>query len=125
MIAPAEAPAGVVVVGAGIAGLSAALHLAERGVRPLILEAEPGYVGGRVAGGDTVELDGWRFRGDHGVHAVWSPYRNLQAMLARHAIRPVLVPAQEEDWVYKGPALLRRAPVGNAIRHSWIPAPFH
>jgi predicted NAD/FAD-dependent oxidoreductase len=114
-----------IVVGAGVAGLSAALHLAERGLRPLILEADPDYVGGRVAGGKVVELDGWRFRGDHGVHAVWSPYRNLQATLARHSIRPVFVPAQEEDWVYKRGSWVKRAAVGSAIRHSWIPAPFH
>ncbi|MGD8627430.1 MAG: FAD-dependent oxidoreductase [Anaerolineae bacterium] len=127
MIAHEEMAAGrdVVVVGAGIAGLSAALHLAERGLRPLILEADPLYCGGRVAGGETVELGGWHFRGDHGVHAVWSPYHNFQAMLARHGIRPVFVPAQEEDWIYKRGELVRRAPVGSAIRDSWIPAPFH
>ncbi len=124
MIAPSEVPADVVVVGAGIAGLSAALHLAERGLHPLILEAEPRYVGGRVAGGDVVELDGWRFRGDHGVHAIWSPYRNLQAMLARHAIRPVLVPAQEEDWVYKRAAWARRAPWATPSAIAGSPRPF-
>ncbi len=122
--APERAP-DAVVVGAGVAGLSAALHLAERGLRPLVLEADPRYVGGRVAGGDVVDVDGWRFRGDHGVHAVWSPYRNLQAMLARHGIRPVLVPADEEDWIYRRGDWVRRAPVGSAIRHSWLPAPFH
>jgi isorenieratene synthase len=122
---PVPAEQDVVIVGAGIAGLSAALHLAERGLAPLLLEADPQVCGGRVAGGDVVELDGWRFRGDHGVHAVWSPYRNLQAMLVRHAIRPVLVPAREEDWILKRGDWVRRAPVGSAIRHSWIPAPFH
>jgi phytoene dehydrogenase-like protein len=122
---PTSKEDGVVVVGAGIAGLSAALHLAERGLRPLLLEADPSYVGGRVAGGDVVEVDGCRFRTDHGVHAVWSPYRNLQAMLARHGIRPVLVPAEEEDWIYKRGSWVKRAAVGSAIRHSWIPAPFH
>ncbi|HSJ59206.1 MAG TPA: FAD-dependent oxidoreductase [Anaerolineae bacterium] len=117
------------IVGAGIAGLSAALHLAERGVPAVILEADPTQAGGRAAGGASIEVDherfGGHFRDEHGVHAIWSPYRNLQAMLARHGIRPVLVPADEEEWIYKRLNWVRRAPVGGAIRHSWIPAPFH
>ena len=53
----------VVIIGGGLAGLSAALHLAESGLKPLILEADPNYLGGRVAGREFVELDGWKFRG--------------------------------------------------------------
>ncbi len=115
----------VIIVGGGIAGLSAALHLAERGLKPLVLEADPRFVGGRLAGGEEVQVNGWTFRLEHGVHGIWSPYRNLQAMLARHNIRPVFVPAQEERWIFRNQSKLRMASVGAAIRHSFIPAPFH
>ncbi len=115
----------IVIVGSGMAGLSAALHLAERGLRPLLLEADPRYCGGRVAGGDPFEWQGFRFRDDHGVHAIWSSYRNLQAMLTRRAIRPMLVPAREESWVYKDGPRVKRTAAGSAIRHSPVPAPFH
>lgn len=115
----------VVIIGGGLAGLTAALHLAEKGLHPLILEADPTHIGGRVAGGDTVEIDSWQFRAEHGVHGIWSPYRNLQAMLARHLIRPRFVPAQEESWVYRQNGKVRQAEVGTAIRYSPLPAPLH
>jgi isorenieratene synthase len=120
--------ASCIVIGGGVAGLTAALHLAERGLRPLVLEANE-RPGGRLKGTEPVELahagQTWRFGTEHGVHGIWSPYRNLQAMLARHHIRPVLVPAQEEEWVMGLGRWVRHAPVGSAIRESWVPAPFH
>lgn len=114
-----------IIIGGGIAGLSAALHLAERGLHPLVLEADPTYLGGRLAGGETVEVNGYQFRLEHGVHGIWSQYRNLQAMLARHNLRPVLVPAEEETWIYRSGGFLGRADVGSAIRHSVFPPPLH
>jgi isorenieratene synthase len=114
-----------IIIGAGIAGLSAALHLAERCLRPLMLEADPRFVGGRLAGGEEVEVNGWKFRLEHGVHGIWAPYRNFQAMLARHNLRPVMVPATEESWYFQRELDIQWAPVGSAIRHSWFPAPFH
>ena len=113
------------IIGGGIAGLSAALHLAERGLHPLVLEADPTYLGGRLAGGETVEVNGYKFRLEHGVHGIWSQYRNLQAMLARHNLRPVFVPAEEESWIYRSGGFLGWANVGSAIRRSVFPPPLH
>src|SRR5512135_1783709 len=115
----------VIIIGGGLAGLSAGLHLAERGLHPLILEADEKFVGGRLAGGETIEVGGTSFRLEHGVHGVWSQYRNLQAMLARHNLRPVFVPAQEENWIYKAGSFMNVAPVGSVIRRSFIPPPLH
>ncbi|MFL5219290.1 MAG: FAD-dependent oxidoreductase, partial [Microvirga sp.] len=62
--APAPAPtppldestaADVCVIGAGYAGLSTALHLAERGVKTVVLEAhEPGWGGSGRNGGQVI-----------------------------------------------------------------------
>jgi isorenieratene synthase len=119
----------VVIVGGGVAGLMAAAHLAERGLRPLLLEANPAWIGGRLRDGPPVEFEHhgrrWRFGGEHGVHGIWSSYLNLKATLARHAIMPKLQPSREETWIYGRGAKIRSAPIGSAIRNSPIPAPFH
>ena len=119
----------IVILGGGVAGLVAAVHLAERGVRPLLLEANPDWIGGRLRDGPAVEIEHggrrWRFPGEHGVHGIWSPYLNLKATLARHAIMPALQPSHEETWIYGRGAKIRSAPIGSAIRGSPIPAPFH
>ena len=115
----------VIIIGGGVAGLSAALHLAERGLQPFILEADEKFIGGRLAGGETIQIGDYSFRLEHGVHGIWSQYRNLQAMLARHNLRPVFVPAQEETWIYRDGSFMGMAPVGSALRRTIIPPPFH
>jgi isorenieratene synthase len=90
-----------------------------------VLEADEHYLGGRLAGGETIKVDDTEFRLEHGMHGIWAQYRNFQAMLARHNLRPVVVPAQEETWIFRHGPTVSKAPVGSAIRNSWIPAPLH
>ncbi|MBK7451390.1 MAG: FAD-dependent oxidoreductase [Anaerolineales bacterium] len=47
----------VIIIGGGIAGLTAALHLAERGLKPLILESNE-HIGGRLAGLPETDVKG-------------------------------------------------------------------
>jgi uncharacterized protein with NAD-binding domain and iron-sulfur cluster len=62
----------IVVVGAGLAGLTAAIHLSERGLDVLLCESHPDFLGGRTR---AREPYGFRWNGvehehsfDHGQH---------------------------------------------------------
>ena len=117
----------VVVIGGGLAGLSAGIHLAAGGVPPVILEADSRWVGGRLAGGDdhTFEYQGktWSFTPDYGMHALWGNYANMRAMLERFT-DTCLIPSTGEEWINRWGREVRVFEAGNTIRHSWIPAPF-
>lgn len=77
----------VIVLGAGIAGLSAATRLAESGARVLVLEARPG-AGGRATA-FTDPRSGERI--DNGQHALFGCYhdtfRLLERIGTRHLVR--------------------------------------
>ncbi|MCI3927819.1 FAD-dependent oxidoreductase [Streptomyces sp. AN091965] len=70
------------VVGGGIAGLTAATALAERGVRVTLYEREA-QLGGRVAGWPTRLADGTTATMSRGFHAFFRQYYNLRALLRR------------------------------------------
>lgn len=120
----------IIVIGAGLAGLTAALHLSERGLPVLVLETDPNYAGGRLSGGAAVSIEHkgrrWSFPGEHGIHAVWGQYHNLRDLLTRQRIDAGFVPARKEAWILRQPSSkVQWAEGGSALRSSWIPAPFH
>ncbi|WP_435826124.1 FAD-dependent oxidoreductase [Nocardiopsis alba] len=78
--APTRTPR-VAVVGAGIAGLSAARALTERGVEVEVLEREEGW-GGRLRGWETRLADGSTVTMSRGFHAFFRQYYNLRDLLA-------------------------------------------
>lgn len=81
---PRDAPAGseAVVVGAGIAGVSAAVVLAERGVDVTLLEAAP-TLGGRLGAWPHTLPDGTEQVVEHGFHAFFRHYYTWRAILRR------------------------------------------
>lgn len=70
------------VVGGGIAGLTAATALAERGMRVDLIEQEA-VLGGRVAGWPTQLADGSTQTMSRGFHAFFRQYYNLRNLLRR------------------------------------------
>ncbi len=70
------------VVGGGIAGVAAAVALAERGVEVQLLEREP-QLGGRLRGWPITLTDGSAATMTRGFHAFFRQYYNLRALLRR------------------------------------------
>ncbi|MEH0824687.1 MULTISPECIES: FAD-dependent oxidoreductase [unclassified Micromonospora] len=74
-------PVEAVVVGGGIAGMSAAVVLAERGVAVTVLEAAP-TLGGRLGAWPEALADGMQLN-EHGFHAFFRQYYNWRSILRR------------------------------------------
>ncbi|MBO0744318.1 MAG: NAD(P)-binding protein, partial [Candidatus Dormibacteraeota bacterium] len=68
-----DSPPHVVIMGAGPAGLTAALELMRHGASPTVLERDPQYVGGIAR---TVEHEGYRF--DIGGHRFFSKNQEIE-----------------------------------------------
>jgi isorenieratene synthase len=118
----------VVVIGAGLAGLSAARHLAARDIPPMVLEADTTWPGGRLAGGDADTFEHqartWSFPSEHGAHALWGAYDNMRAMLERF-LDIELRESEGEEWINRWGNAVRYIEAGQAVRSRWLPAPFH
>ena len=71
-----------VVIGGGIAGVTAALLLAERGVAVTLLERDA-QLGGRLAAWPRTIADGTRHMVEHGFHGFFRQYYNWQNVLRR------------------------------------------
>jgi carotenoid phi-ring synthase / carotenoid chi-ring synthase len=79
LAAVTQNPKHVVVIGGGLAGMSTAMSLLQRGHRVTVLEAGS-QLGGKVSGWEVDAL-GERFPVEHGFHGFFRQYVNLRALL--------------------------------------------
>ncbi|OXM63518.1 isorenieratene synthase [Amycolatopsis vastitatis] len=114
----------VAVVGGGIAGLTAATGLAERGVTVTLFERED-HLGGRVGGWADRLPDGTAVTMSRGFHAFFRQYYNLRSLLTRtdprlDRLTPLadypLLDAQGRTDTFAG---LPRTPPWNALAFAW------
>ncbi|HKP37904.1 MAG TPA: FAD-dependent oxidoreductase, partial [Pyrinomonadaceae bacterium] len=78
--------ADVIVVGGGVAGLAAALRLQDRGLKPVVLEAEP-RVGGRMT---TDRVEGFVI--DRGVTLIGNRFKRMRSLAKRLGLGPLMRP---------------------------------
>jgi isorenieratene synthase len=112
------------VIGGGIAGLTAATGLAERGVEVTVFEREE-HLGGRVGGWSERLPDGTAVTMSRGFHAFFRQYYNLRALLTRtdprlERLTPMadypLLDAHGRTDTFAG---LPRTPPWNALAFAW------
>jgi isorenieratene synthase len=89
LLAPKSVPK-VVVIGGGIAGVSAAVVLAERGLPVVVAEAAD-RLGGRLGAHPHTLPDGTRQWVDHGFHGFFRQYYNWRRILRRIAPETALL----------------------------------
>lgn len=83
----------VCVVGGGLAGIASATTLAERGFAVTLMEKSH-FIGGKL-GGWTFEHGGETLRVDHGFHAFFRQYYNLERFMDRLGVRRRLRPIED------------------------------
>ena len=82
------------IIGGGLAGVSAAIFLAERGFTVKIFEKEK-YLGGKVGSWPVKFDDGFSTQVEHGFHAFFRQYYNLRNLLKKIDAFKNLVPIDD------------------------------
>ncbi len=119
----------IVVVGGGIAGICAALHMAERGLPVTLLERNGTSMGGRVASypdaSFTHQGQRWSFPMEHGVHGWWRQYRNFLALIERLGLTDRMIDAFDQTLIFRDARDTYRTNVGRETQITPVPEPFH
>ena len=96
---PDELSRHVLVIGGGLAGLSAALELVERGYKVTLKEASSVF-GGRLAT-RKLETGAGTFNVEHGIHMWFHNYHNFKDIRDRLGLNESFVPYNEVHFVFR------------------------
>ncbi len=99
-VLPSRGARSALVVGGGIAGLSAALELAERGYAVSVREADT-VLGGRLATRDVDPGLGRTFRVEHGLHMWFDNYRTFADIRHRLGVDDHFRPYDQVDFIFR------------------------
>jgi carotenoid phi-ring synthase / carotenoid chi-ring synthase len=84
----------VAVVGGGLAGVSAAIYLAEKKFNVTLFERES-FLGGKVGSWPVKFQDGYQTNIEHGFHAFFRQYYNLRNLLKKIDAHKYLIPIDD------------------------------
>ena len=84
----------VVIIGAGIAGLSAAILLAEKGLKVKLIERD-NFLGGKVGSWKVKFNEDFETNVEHGFHAFFRQYYNLRWILKKIDAYKYLIPIDD------------------------------
>lgn len=113
----------VALIGSGLAGLSAATALAERGFKVTIIEKNS-YIGGKTGAWKHTFNDGYTVTIDHGFHAFFYQYYNVWSFLEKMQVKGMMRPIgeylvlnhQKERLSFKG---ISKTPLLNILSLGW------
>ncbi len=93
-----ESEKSVAIIGAGIAGLTSAILLSERGFKVKLFERDD-FLGGKVGSWNVKFDDGYEAKVEHGFHAFFRQYYNLRKVLKKIDAFKYLIPI--DDYLIK------------------------
>lgn len=89
-----DSPRKVAVIGGGLAGISAAIYLAERNFDVTVFEKDS-FLGGKVGSWPVNFEDGYKTNVEHGFHAFFRQYYNLLNLLKKIEAYENLIPIDD------------------------------